>query len=1258
MNRNWIIGVDTGGTFTDGLAIAPDGVQTRWKVLSTGCLRGKIIEKLTNRQYRVQQNWGIDADIFSGYSLTVVIERSTLRISGCNPVENVLTFETSQDITCPQDFELSADEEAPILICRLATKTPLQQSFPAMTLRLGTTRGTNALLEGKGAKTTLLVTAGFGDLLAIGHQQRPNIFELNIPSRKKLAAQIIEVKERINRDGTIQTALELDCLSKLKTAHLEAVAISLMHSHKNSSHENLLQREIHNKGVTYVSCASGIAPFTGYLAKTETTLINAYLTPVIEKYLSEIRTHLRGNEFLMMNSAGNLEHEQLFQPKNSFVSGPAGGCAASAQWAISNRRKQIITFDMGGTSTDTARYANQFTVKNNFQIDGMEVITPSLDIHTVAAGGGSIISYSFGQIQIGPESAGAYPGPACYGLSGPLTLTDVNVLLGKVYAHSFKIPIHPEAAQTAFEAFRTSMDNSETTMTPEHDLLLGIEQIANEKMADAIKKISIGRGFDPAEHSLLVYGGAGGLHACKIAGLLGLTEIAIPYDGGIWSAKGMALAGKSLWVMHEVLELWQNCKDELEYLFSNLLAEAKIKIGGGTEILPFQTRVLARLKGQDTSLDIMWPGKTNFMDAFTDTYKSTYGYKPTDPQIEIERVQILAGQVIEELSIKHAEPIPYIPVPAAEVVPYYYSGIKYPVYKWEELRPGALLNGPAVVANNYGTTFIEEGWQFILDPDQTLMGKNYQKAFNPLTSQQTIIGTSLFMNRFTSIAEEMGAQLERSATSVNIKERKDFSCAILDREGYLLVNAPHIPVHLGSLGICCRLSVHELKLGKDDVLITNHPAFGGSHLPDLTLIAPVYAEDTLVGFVANRAHHAEVGGKTPGSMPVDATTLVEEGVILRPMYLVKNGEVQWSSVEQLFTQAPYPTRNWPENKADLIAALAALQRGKQELIHLVQKHCLETVIQRMHNIRQLASAALKPLFISLAGKIFEATEYLDDGHKIQVVMSIDHTGMTIDFSHSSPVHPHNLNANVAIVYSALLYFLRIWVNKDIPLNEGLLENVQLILPHGMLNPEFGPEDTLNPAVVGGNTEVSQRLVDTLFKAIGLAACSQGTMNNFLFGNDTFGYYETIGGGVGATSQGPGRSGCHQHMTNTKITDPEIIEIKYPVQLERFALRSNSGGQGKWRGGDGLIRRIRFLKPLKVTFLSQHRLQRPYGLAGGLNGAPGDQWLETKAGIKHPLPGITQLNIQPGEVIHIETPGGGGFGILPQGNKYHKSEGAQ
>lgn len=1245
MSKNWIIGVDTGGTFTDGLVIAPDGRQSRWKVLSTGCLRGRMVEKLTHRQYRIQQTWGTEADIFTGYTVKLDKEHQALKVLGCDPHLNVLTFETSVDITCPLDFELSAGEEAPVLICRLATSTTLQNSFPQMTLRLGTTRGTNALLEGKGAKTTLFVTAGFGDLLAIGHQQRPNIFQLNIPPRKRLESQIIEVKERTNVDGTIQTSLDFDCLAELRTENLEAAAISLLHSHKNATHEDLLLQEIQNRGVDLVSCANRITPFTGYLPKTETTLINAYLTPVIENYLSGIRPLLRGNEFLLMNSAGNLEPDHLFQPKNSFVSGPAGGCTASAQWAAATQRRQVITFDMGGTSTDTARFSDQFAVKKQFQIDGMDIVAPSLDIHTVAAGGGSVISFSYGQLQIGPESAGAFPGPACYGLNGPLTLTDINLLLGKIYVDSFKIPLHLDHAQVAYETFRASVDIHEIEEISEHDFLLGIEQIANEKMADAIKKISIGRGFDPAEHTLLVYGGAGGLHACKIAGLLGLTEIAIPYDGGIWSAKGMALSDKSLWIIHEVLELWQNCRGTLEDLFNLLLDQAKSQIGGDSGILPLQIRVLARLKGQDTSLDIPWPGKSNFINVFIATYQSTYGYEPTDAQVEIERVQILAGHDKENLRTEYPEPVPYIPTQIAETEPYYYAKIKYPVYKWEDLKPGAILNGPAVVANDYGTTFIEEGWQFLLHPDQTLIGKNYQKELKVLVSRQPVIGTSLFLNRFTSIAEEMGAQLERSATSVNIKERKDFSCAILDREGYLLVNAPHIPVHLGSLGICCRLSIRTLHLAHNDVLITNHPAFGGSHLPDLTLIAPVYLDNVnLVGYVANRAHHAEIGGKTPGSMPVDASTLIEEGVIIRPMHLVKNGQVNWILMEQIFTQGPYPTRNWSENKADLIAALASLQRGKQELIHLAKLYGLDTVVQRMHSIRQLTSSAIKPLFTALAGKNFEATEFLDDGHKIHVTIGIDHEGMIVDFSQSSPTHPLNLNANLAIVYSTILYFLRIWVNNDIPLNEGLLEDVQIILPPGMLNPEFGPDDHVNPAVVGGNTEVSQRLVDTLFKAAGLAACSQGTMNNFLFGDDTFGYYETIGGGVGATPLGPGRSGCHQHMTNTKITDPEILELKYPVQLEKFALRLHSGGPGKWPGGNGLIRRVRFLKPLKITFLSQHRIQHPYGLAGGHQGVPGEQWLESKNGVRHILPGITQVNVKPGEVIHIETPGGGGFGI--------------
>lgn len=1238
------MGVDTGGTFTDGYVYSPDGEISRWKVLSTGCLRGQLVERIAEGMFRFQHHWGVSQDLFSNYFFRIATSfEEYAKIIFCDPEKKIIQVDIDFHLPQPLDFEITAHEEAPVLICRLATSTLVGQSFPPMVLRLGTTRGTNALLEGKGAKTTLFVTQGFKDLLAIGTQQRPNLFQLDIPSRRVLAERIIEVPERINYLGKVLTPLTIS-EDQFKVAPEHSVAISLMHSHKNPDHELTLKDCLKSANLKYISSAHEVAPFTGYLAKTETTLVNAYLSPVIEYYLSGIRPHLAGNEFLMMNSSGNLEAESRFQPKNSFLSGPAGGCMASAKWAMLHAQAEVITFDMGGTSTDTARYAGQFTVKKQLQLDGMDVLSAALDIHTVAAGGGSIIKHQFGQILVGPDSAGAYPGPSCYGLDGPLTITDINLLLGKIFQDSFKIPLHVEAARRALTYFIDDMGQSSKIHTSPHDILLGVEQLANEKMADAIRKISIGRGFDPATHTLLVFGGAGGLHACKIAELLNMSKVSLPYEAGIWSAKGMATAQKTIWLIKELLELWSHCGSKLEQVFNQLFLEAQSILANDQKVQILEKRVLARLKGQDTSLNVLWSGSHNFFDTFINEYTTIYGYTPAQPIIEIEGVQLLAG-TCEETQIKEIKsPKNYHPQPIAFTSPAYLPEIKYPVYQWELLQAGAELTGPAVVVNDYGTSFIETGWTFVLTTDNTLMGYHSARSLHKTGETESVLSTSLFLNRFTAIAEDMGAQLERSATSVNIKERKDFSCALLDHQGYLLVNAPHIPVHLGSLGVCCRLSTRVLPLSKGDVLITNHPAFGGSHLPDLTLIAPVFDEfgDMLIGYVANRAHHAEIGGKTPGSMPVDAHSLPEEGVIVRPTYLVKNGVAQWDELEVLFTSGSYPTRSWSENKNDLIAALASLQRGKKDLQDLATRCGVDHLLYYMAKIRTFTANALDTLIKEYLGQTFQATEYLDDGYRITVKITVETTGITIDLSDTSGVHPLNLNANTAIVHSAILYFLRIWVNAPVPLNEGLLDRVEIILPESLLNPKFNDDDALNPAVVGGNTEVSQRLIDTLLKAIRASACSQGTMNNFLFGDETFGYYETIGGGSGATSRQPGRSGCHQHMTNTKITDPEILELRYPVILERFSLRPFSGGQGVHTGGDGLIRRVRFLKPLKVTFLGQHRLIRPYGLLGGGPGAPGSQWLETSQG-RQELPGAAQITVGSGDVLQIETPGGGGWG---------------
>jgi 5-oxoprolinase (ATP-hydrolysing) len=728
--------------------------------------------------------------------------------------------------------------------------------------------------------------------------------------------------------------------------------------------------------------------------------------------------------------------------------------------------------------------------------------------------------------------------------------------------------------------------------------------------------------------------------------LLDIQTLILPYDGGLLSAYGIGHARVERLAEQQVLELLTDCENRLPQLVNNLATKALQNLhqegysSQETEII----RQLAylRFKGQDSTLEI--PFNKNLLQTFENQYKKLFGHYPEGRDIEVESLKVMVGTKVFPLLQKEKKVEKYIPQPSSSEVSLDKTTNSTAVFQWDNLQEGAQIEGPAILVNPTSTGFIEPGWLAEVGQDGNIIVQRRDRFLKPITSSpKEAIELELFTNRFRAIAEEMGAQLQRTAFSVNVKERLDFSCAILDADAALLVNAPHIPVHLGSLGICARLVRTKIPLEKGDVVITNHPKYGGSHLPDVTLLSAIYsAENQLIGHVINRAHHAEIGGKRPGSMPPDAKNLVEEGVVISPTYLVKKGEVQWQAMEDLLKNAPYPTRALTENLADINAALASLRTGEAALQKLVQEHGLTKVHYYMAALKQTAAEALQSALESFENQTFAAKEFLDDGHEICVKINIQNGNIDINFDGTSGVHPGNLNANISIVYSAVIYVLRLLCNKDIPLNEGLMQKVQIHLPASFLHPNFSDNDLQNPAVVGGNTEVSQRLVDTLLKAFGLAACSQGTMNNFLFGNERFGYYETIGGGTGAGENFNGRSAVHQHMTNTKITDPEELELRYPVRLQQFAIRKNSGGDGKWHGGDGIIREVEFLEELDITILSQHRKEAPYGLNGGEAGKTGQQILIKKEGVQQILPGIASEKVKSGDRLIIETPGGGGF----------------
>ena len=1269
----WQIWIDTGGTFTDGLARDPAGNLHRTKVLSSSRLRGQLIDG------RIVAPW-LTVPIFDGYTLRIV-ETDEVFVVESLGIDGVVGGAVVRH-SVPCTVELFTSEEAPVLAARLLTQTPLNQPFPLLEMRLGTTKGTNALLERKGGRVALLVTTGFRDLLKIGTQQRPNLFQLAIPPAEVLYDSVLEVDERIAADG--QTVLPLadetiaGLVDQLRQTQPDAVAISLLNAYRNPAHERHLRDALTAVNFPLVTLSTDVSTAPGYVSRTQTAVVDAYLTPVLRTYLNNVQQQLGGRAVRIITSAGGLVRADLFQPKDSLLSGPAGGVIGAA--AVGNGMP-TLTLDMGGTSTDVARIQTLPDYRFSTQIGSFELQLPSLAIETVAAGGGSVCWFdaSSGQLRVGPQSAGASPGPACYGVGGPLTITDVNLLLGKLHPRQFGIPVFPEKAQAALTDITHQIESRTGSCPDTPELLRGFERIANETMAGAIRKISVARGFDPASYSLLAFGGAGGLHGCAIARLLGMEHLLLPFDGGLLSAYGIGQAQIERMASRSVLQPFGAIEPQLAQLADELLRQATLALrqdlGTNTPVATKSVTVFLRLQGQEATIGV--PLSQHVGDDFRADYQQRYGHYPEGANgqprpIEVESIRVIVSIVADEspvsgppVSHRHRIGGPAVPALQAD---------DYPAYDWMHLQEGDTFRGPALLLNATSSAFIEPGWRAVVQNSRDVMVdyiEDVEDTSAPVGSgvtQSDVIQLELFTQRFRAIAEEMGAQLQRTAFSTNVKERLDFSCALLDANAHLVANAPHIPVHLGSLGVCARLCLAQLPLGPGDVIITNHPKFGGSHLPDVTLLQGVFTDDArddgdaagsperfrpqLIGYVINRAHHAEIGGKVPGSMPPDAKSLVEEGVVLEPQYVVKGGVFLWESdtesnstgLKQRFTDAPYPTRALAENRADIEAALASLRAGETALRDLVRQQGLPTVHQYMTRLQQSATDAILTVLTPLDGHTFAADESLDDGHTIRVSMAVRSGRISFDFTGTSGVHPNNLNANISILHSAILYVLRLWCASDIPLNEGLMAPVDIILPESsFLNPIFPDVAAQCPAVVGGNTEVSQRLVDTLLKALGLSACSQGTMNNFLFGNPRMGYYETIGGGAGATVGADGRSAVHQHMTNTKLTDPEELERRYPVRLHQFAIRTGSGGAGQWRGGDGIIREIEFLEPVQATLLSQHRIVAPYGLNGGEPGTVGQQTLILVDGNEESLPGIFTRAMAAGERIRIETPGGGGVG---------------
>jgi 5-oxoprolinase (ATP-hydrolysing) len=1277
------IAVDTGGTFTDCIALDNEGKFHTCKVLSNSTLRGNIESVLDAKTLRITNSWQVTNDIFTNYHFRLLNHP----LSTCLSSRQVLDFIIQKydvenqiihlDKPFPKDtplegltFEITAFEEAPILAARLITQTPLHNALPSLSFRLGSTKGTNALLERKGAKTALLVTEGFHDLLLIGNQQRPNLFALEIIKQKPFYTEEVEILERLNSDGSVLKPLNINDLDsiikKLKSKKIESLAVSLMHAYRNTDHEFKLKNVL-EKHFNFVSISSDLSQLIKYQHRSETTVINAYLKPIIQNYLQNIIQKLPKNSLKVMSSAGSLMNANTFQPKDSLLSGPAGGIVGAANIAKLSGFEKILTFDMGGTSTDVARYDCDFDYCFETSINGATVFAPALNIETVAAGGGSICYFDGYKLCVGPQSAGASPGPACYGAGGPLTITDVHLLLGRLDAAQFGIPIVAEAAAEALKKIELLIFEKTKKQVETTEILRGFLKIADERMADAIKKISTSKGYDPKEYALLTFGGAGGLHACNLAQLLDIQSVIIPHYAGLLSAYGILNALTERFSEQQILKTtkqisYQSLEKAIKNLSKQAIEKAALEVDKDVQIEIKKALVYCRLKGQDAAIEVDF--SENYLADFKSKYQKTYSHWVEDRDIEIESIRVIASEIDTIKKEKtNKTPPQYFPKPHHFTKAFFDENQNdIPVYLRDDLREGACINGFALVLDRFSTTVVEPHFSYQIDAQGTAILVNIKKEKDLIIKNDNtqILDLELFTNRFTAIAENMGVMLQRTALSVNVKERLDFSCAILDADGELIANAPHIPVHLGSLGVCVREVLKHIKINKGDTIITNHPAFGGSHLPDVTLITGVYMEHgtkegDLIGYVCNRCHHAEIGGIRPASMPPNATLLVEEGVIIPPMYLVKNDITDWDSIIYTLTQSLYPTRALEENLADLKAALASNLNGVEALVQLVKEHGLDTIHFYMKNLKEVTTEKLKnALQSSFTEGVYEAEERMDDGTLLKVKIDYFSDKLTFDFTGTSPVHKGNLNANRAIVNSVVIYVLRLLIKDNVPLNEGIMQNVSIILPeNSILNPRIisNIENTegvteLNenyPAVVGGNVETSQRLTDTILKALGIIACGQGTMNNVLFGNETFGYYETICGGSGAGEGFNGTDAVHTHMTNTRITDPEILEFRYPVRLDYFKIRKNSGGKGLHKGGNGIERKLTFLKPISLSILSQHRRIAPFGLKGGNSGIKGKQYILFKNGSKKVLKGIDGIDLNEGDSLIIKTPGGGGWG---------------
>ena len=1154
-------------------------------------------------------------------------------------------------------------------ILGLAADDPLP-SAAIDAVKMGTTVATNALLERKGERTLLAITKGFGDALRIGYQNRPKLFARHIVLPELLYERVAEITERVTATGEVLTPLDLGtaraALEEAYAAGIRATAIVLMHGYRFPAHEARLAELAREIGFTQISASHRVSPLMKLVSRGDTTVVDAYLSPILKRYVDHVAEELQGVRLLFMQSNGGLADARRFAGKDAILSGPAGGIVGAARTAERGGFQKVIAFDMGGTSTDVSHYAGEFERSFETLVAGVRLRAPMMAINTVAAGGGSICVFDGARYRVGPDSAGANPGPACYRRSGPLTVTDCNLMLGRLQPDYFPALFGPSGTETLdravveekFAALAQEIAQKTGSAPSAQEVAAGFLKIAVENMANAIKQISIERGYDATEYTLCCFGGAGGQHACLVADTLGMKRVLIHPLAGVLSAYGMGLADLRAIKEHAVERRLDDAMlGEVSRALDRLAAEGAAEMraqGVGADRISVLRKALVKYEGTDAPLAVDFGDAATIATNFAAAHEQRFGFLMPDKPLILEAVSaeiVGAGDAPEEQT---EPPSSETLTPLATVA--LWSGgamIEAPIYDRDRMRPGQTVTGPALIREATATTVVDAGWRAALDERRYLV----MERVTPLP-RRVAIGTSVdpvmlevFNNLFMAIAEQMGTALQNTAYSVNIKERLDFSCALFDRTGSLIANAPHIPVHLGSMGESVRTIIRAHGKGvsgkpmkRGDVYALNAPYNGGTHLPDVTVITPVFAESDKRGeaepifYVASRGHHADIGGITPGSMPPQSRHIDEEGVLIDDFLLVAEGRFREAETLALLSGAKYPARNPAQNIADFKAQIAASEKGVQELHRMVRHFGLDVVEAYMRHVQDNAEAAVKRALKTLKSGAFTYT--MDDGAKICVRVAVDHARerATIDFTGTSAQLPTNFNAPSAICMAAVLYVFRTLVDDEIPLNGGCLKPLEVIIPPGsMLNPRYPA------AVVAGNVETSQWITDALYGALGVMAAAQGTMNNFTFGNARHQYYETICGGSGAGPGFAGTDAVHTHMTNTRLTDPEILEWRFPVLLEDFALRRGSGGAGQWRGGDGTVRRIRFREAMTAAILASHRQVPPYGLEGGGSGVPARNWVERADGSREEFGGTHAIEMKPGDVFVIETPGGGGYG---------------